>query len=100
MLRNANGGWYQSGRVFIMPKRLTIGYEYLDLCINQWPERPSQQQLATQAEVSPSTARKIIIELKNTGSLTDPELTNSENNTTWSRRKSSFLCGETCSHKS
>jgi hypothetical protein len=44
MLRNANGGWYQSGKVFTMPKRLEIGYEYLDMCIDQWPNgRPSQR---------------------------------------------------------
>jgi hypothetical protein len=79
MLRNANGGWYQSGKVFTMPKRLEIGYECLDMCIDQWPNgRPSQCQLATKAKISQNTARKISMELKNTGSLTDPELTNSE----------------------
>jgi DNA-binding Lrp family transcriptional regulator len=78
-LRNVNGGWYQSGKMFTMPKRLEIGYEYLDMCIDQWPNgRPSQRQLATKAKISQSTARKIIMELENTGSLTDPELTNSE----------------------
>jgi transposase len=78
-LRNANGGWYQSGRVFTLPKRLTIGYEYLDLCIDKWPERPSTRQLATKAKISQTTARKIVMELENTGSLLDPELTNSQN---------------------
>jgi hypothetical protein len=70
-----------SSKIFTMPKRLEIGYKYLDRCINQWPNgRPSQQQLALKAKISQSSARKIIMELKNTGSLTDPpELTNSEN---------------------
>jgi transposase len=78
-LRNANGGWYQSGKVYNMPKRLEIGYIYLDLCIDQWPNgRPSQRELAAKAKVCQQTARKIIMELENTGSLTDPELTNSE----------------------
>jgi hypothetical protein len=35
--------------------------------------------LATKAKISQSTARKIIMELKNTGFFSDPELTNSEN---------------------
>jgi hypothetical protein len=57
-----------------MPKRLEIGYEYLDVFINQWPERPSRWQMATKAKICQSTARKIIMELENTGSLTDPDL--------------------------
>jgi hypothetical protein len=77
-LRNANGGWYQSGKVFNMPKRLKISFEYLYMCMNQWPNGwPSQRQLATKAKIGQSTARKIIMELKNTGSLTNSELTNS-----------------------
>jgi hypothetical protein len=78
-LRNANGGWYQSGKVYNVPKRLEIGYIYLDLCIDQWLNgRPSQRELAVKAKISQQMARKIIMELENTGSLTDPELTNSE----------------------
>jgi hypothetical protein len=77
-LRNAYGGWYQSGKLFTMQKRLEIGYDYLDMCVDQWPERPSQQQLVTKAKISQSTAGKIIMEFENTGSLTDPELRNLE----------------------
>jgi hypothetical protein len=77
-LRNANGGWYQSGKMFTMPKRLEIGYEYLDMCIDQWPWPSHQCQLAMKHKISQTTARKIIMELKNTGSFTDPELKNSE----------------------
>jgi transposase len=77
-LRNDNGGWYQHGRVFAMPKRLDIGYQYLDLCIDMWPERPSQRQLASFSKISVSAARKIIMELENTGSLIDNEHANSE----------------------
>ena len=76
--RNSNGGWYQKGRVFTMPKRLESGYQYLDLGIDKYPERPTHQDLATQDKISESYARKLIIELENTGSLTDPEATNSE----------------------
>ncbi len=63
-----------------MPKRLELGYTYLDMCIDQLPHGwPSQLQLATKAKICQSTARKIIMELENTGSLTDPGLTNSQN---------------------
>jgi transposase len=61
-----------------MPKRLEIGYTYLEMCKEMFPERPTQQDLATHAKISRSYARKVIIELENTGSLTDPEATNSE----------------------
>jgi hypothetical protein len=61
-----------------MPKRLEIGYQYLDLCIDKYSKWPTHQDLATHAKISQSYARKLIIELKNTGSLTDPEATNSE----------------------
>jgi hypothetical protein len=76
--QNSNGGWYQKGRVFMMPKRLEIGYQYLDLCIDKYPKQPTHLALATQAKISESYARKLIIELKNNGLLTDPEATNSE----------------------
>mgnify|MGYP002176993848 FL=1 len=61
-----------------MPKKLEISYTYLDLCYEKYPERPSQRELAARAKISTTYARKIIIELTNTGSLTDPEVTNSE----------------------
>jgi hypothetical protein len=41
--QNSNGGWYQRGRVFTMPKRLEVGYQYLDLCIDDYPEWPTHQ---------------------------------------------------------
>jgi hypothetical protein len=61
-----------------MPKRLEVGYQYLDLCINKYLERPTHQDLAPLAKISKSYARKVINELENTGLLTDPEATNSE----------------------
>jgi hypothetical protein len=61
-----------------MPKRLEIGYQYLELCLDNYPKQPTHGALATQAKISESYARKLIIELENTGSLTDPEATNSE----------------------
>jgi hypothetical protein len=68
MLRNSNGGWYQSGKVFTMPERFEIGYEHLDMCIDQLLNgRPSQPQLATKAKISQNTAGKIVMELENTG---------------------------------
>jgi hypothetical protein len=73
-------GISQSGKVFTLPKRLEIGYEYLDMCIDLWPTRPSQRQLATKSKICKKTARRIIMELENTGSLTDPELTRSASN--------------------
>jgi len=95
-LRNANGGWHQRGKVFNMPKTLDIGYQHLDMCIDKWPELPSQWQLAKKAKISRKFAKKIVMELENTESLIDPEVTNSEamrdreKSTTWIRRKSSF----------
>jgi hypothetical protein len=53
-------------------------YFYLDLIIDKYPEWPTHQDLATQANISKYNARKVIIELENTGSLTDPEATNLE----------------------
>jgi hypothetical protein len=61
-----------------MPKKLEISYLYLDLCYEKYLERPSQPKLAARAKISTTYARKIILELRNTGSLTDPEVTNSE----------------------
>jgi hypothetical protein len=61
-----------------MPKRLDIGYQYIDMCINMWPEWPSQRQLVSFAKLSVSAARKIIMELENTESLIDCEHANSE----------------------
>ena len=76
--RNANGGFYQKGRLFLMPKKLEISYIYLDLCHEKLPDRPTQRDFASKAKISTYYARKIIIELTNTGSLTDPEVLNSE----------------------
>jgi hypothetical protein len=76
--QNSNGSWYQKGCMFMMPKRLEVGYTYLDLCIKKCPKRPTHQDLATLAKISKSYARKVIIELENTGSQTDPKATNSE----------------------
>ncbi len=76
--QNGNGGWYQKGRLFLMPKKLEISYLYLDLCYEKYPERPSQRDFAARAKISTYYARKIIIELTNTGSLIDPEVTNSD----------------------
>jgi hypothetical protein len=61
-----------------MPKKLEISYMYLDLCYEKYPERPSQWELAAWARISTKYAHKVILELTNTGSLTDPEVTNSE----------------------
>jgi transposase len=77
-LQNVNGGWYQRGRLFLMPKKLEISYHYLDLCHEKSPGRPSLRDLAVRAKISHMYARKVIIELTNTGSLTNPEVTNSE----------------------
>ncbi len=60
-----------------MPKKLEISYLYLALCHEKFPERPSQREFAARAKISTYYARKIIIELTNTGSLMDPEVTNS-----------------------
>jgi hypothetical protein len=76
--QNANGGFYQKGRLFLMPKKLEISYLYLDICREMYPATPSQRDLASRAKISPKYARKIIIELTNTGSLSDPEVTNSD----------------------
>ncbi len=61
-----------------MPKKLEIGYDYLDLCIEMWPTRPTHRQAAKKAKVCTKSIRKIIMELENTGSLQDPDLINSE----------------------
>jgi hypothetical protein len=47
-------------------------------CYEKYPERPSWCKLATWTKISTKYARKILIELTNTGSLTNPEVTNSE----------------------
>jgi hypothetical protein len=61
-----------------MPKKLESSYMYLDLCYEKYPERPSQWELASRAKISTTNTCKVIIELTNMGSLTDPEVTNSE----------------------
>jgi hypothetical protein len=61
-----------------MPRKLEIHYLYLDLCYDKYPERPSQQDMVSWAKISTNCACKVIIELTNMGSLTDPEATNSE----------------------
>jgi hypothetical protein len=88
-LRNDNGGWYQHGRVFALPKRLDIGYQYLDMCFGMWPERPSQRQLLSFSKISVSAARKSIMKLENTGLLIDREHANSEK--TRDREKIDYL---------
>ena len=57
-LQNTNGGWYQRGRPFLMPRKLEISYLYLDLCYKKYPERPSQRDLATRARISTNYAHK------------------------------------------
>jgi transposase len=88
-LRNANGGWYQRGVMFTMPKKLEIGYEYLDLCIEMWPSRPTQREVAENSKISTKIARKVIMELENTGSLQDPDLIKSDKMRT--REKNYYL---------
>jgi hypothetical protein len=63
---------------YSMPKKLEIGYDYLDLCIEMWPTRPTHRQAAKKEKVCTKSIRKIIMELENTGSLQDPDLINSE----------------------
>ncbi len=58
--------------------KLEISYLYLDLCDKKYPKRPSQWDLAARAKISTHYARKIIIKLTNTSSLTDPEVANSD----------------------
>jgi hypothetical protein len=59
-----------------MPRKLEIGYLYLDLCYEMYLVGPSQRDLASQAKISTFCAHKVINELTNTGSLSDPEVTN------------------------
>jgi hypothetical protein len=59
-----------------MPRKLEISYLYLDLCYEKYQARPSQHNLARRAKISTNYARKVIIELTNTGSLSDLEVTN------------------------
>jgi hypothetical protein len=71
----------------LVPERLTLP-DAKEVGNQLYLERTSQQELAAWAKMSTYCARKIIIELMNTGSLTDPDITNSER---VSARKKNFF---------
>jgi transposase len=78
--RNLNGGLYQPGRMYQLPKKTEVLAAYLWLLDNRYPLRPSVRETAQISQVSWGYAKQVIVEYKAKGVVRDPESIRREKN--------------------
>jgi hypothetical protein len=71
---NENGGYFQPGRIYQIPKKIKVAEIYLGLLEVRYPLRPSVNEVASMARVGWDYANMVIRELKYLGFIQDPEL--------------------------
>jgi transposase len=71
---NENGGYYQPGRMYQLPKRIKVAEIYLGLLDERaYPLHPSVREVSQLGECSWHVANEVITELKVLGAVEDPE---------------------------
>jgi hypothetical protein len=58
--QNQNGGFYQPGRMYDLPRKFGVGQTYLQLWQLSFPARPSASELARESNVGWEYADKVI----------------------------------------
>jgi transposase len=71
---NENGGFFQPGRMYQLPKKTEVARIYLDLLELRYPLRPTVNETAIYSKVSWGFANMVIVELKALGAVMDPEV--------------------------
>ena len=70
---NENGGLYQNGRWYDLPKKVEIHQAYFNLLAQTYPEQPTTKAVAKHAKVSEAFARKVLKEIEHYGEVIDPK---------------------------
>ncbi len=71
---NENGGFFQPGRMYQLPRKTEVAEMYLDLLEERYPLRPTVNETAIYSKVSWGFANQVITELKALGVVVDPEV--------------------------
>jgi hypothetical protein len=71
---NVNGGYFQPGRMFQLPRKTEVAKIYLDLMEARYPCRPTVNETAVNSRVSWGFANMVINELRALGAVEDPEV--------------------------
>ncbi len=76
VFRNDNGGLFQPGRMYQLPRKTEVAEVYLLLCKDKYPQRPIINKTAQLSKVSWGFANQVVSELKALGVIVvDPEIT-------------------------
>ena len=70
---NENGGFYEPGKKYGLPKKLEVFQVYMELTIECFPDKPSIRDLAKRSKVGRAFASQIIKEVDQHGGVLDPE---------------------------
>jgi transposase len=71
---NDNGGYYQPGRMYQLPKKIKVAEIYLGLMEARYPLRVTVTEVALSARVGWDYARRVIHELEFHGFIREPEM--------------------------
>ena len=71
---NKNGGFYHPGREYDFSKKLHVWDCFVSLLFELHPRQPSIDKVAKTAKVSWDFAKKVMEEVKRTGSISDPTI--------------------------
>jgi prolyl-tRNA synthetase len=69
---NQNGGYFQPGRMYGLPRKFAVGQKYLQLWQLKFPARPTAQELARESNVGWEYAAKVILEIDDRHEIIDP----------------------------
>ena len=72
LLENQNGGFFQPGRMYDLPRKFAVGQIYLQLLEFSFPAIPTALQLARESNVGWGYAAKVISEIHLHDEIIDP----------------------------
>ena len=70
--QNQNGGYFQPGRMYNLPRKFGVGQTYLQLWQLSFPTRPTASELARESNVGWEYADKVISETHLHNEIIDP----------------------------
>jgi hypothetical protein len=70
---NKKGGYFQPGRMYQLPKKIEVAEIYLGLLEVSYPTHPTIKEVANLGKVSWHIVNQVILELKVSGAVQDPE---------------------------
>jgi hypothetical protein len=70
--QNQNGGYFQPGRMYGLPRKFGVGQNYLRLWQLSFPARPTAHELARESNVGWEYAAKVISEIDLHDEIIDP----------------------------